>query len=206
MSELLPERLTFCATDEDSDKGKGKKKLLTSILDWVRLFTAIVFRKQPERVPNLLGYQSLIIDAYREFKGDYWMGYDRCFRQRAAAVAQVDKWANIDITLWSLAFASRGATTRCKFCFSTSHDSNNCALMSDAQVPASPPRSWRLPTKCEYSSRRRACFEWNESPSPNCSRPNCIYEHICYLCYQDPLVSNKYHKARQCAKWKLGVM
>ena len=112
-------------------------------------------QKQPKRVPDLLGYQSLIIDAYQEFKGDYWMGYDRCFRQRAAAVAQVDKWTNIDITLWNLAFASRGATTHCKFCFSTSHDPDNCALMNDAQVPATTPRSWRLPTKHEYSSRRR---------------------------------------------------
>ena len=209
MSELLPERLFFCATVEDSDKGQGKKKLLTSILDWVQCFKLIYghsVSKAARKSPRPFGLSVAHNRCLPEFKGDYWMGYNRRFRQRAAVVAQVDKRANIDITLWSLAFASNRATTRCKFCFSTSHDSNNCALMSNTQVPASPPRSWRPPTKHEYSSRRCVCFEWNESPSLNCSRPNCVYEHICYLCYQDPSVSNKYHKARQCAKWKPVVM
>ena len=54
-----------------------------TVLEWV----------VPERV---LGYQSLIIDAHREFKGDYWMGYDRCFQQSATAT-RIDKWVNVNI-------------------------------------------------------------------------------------------------------------
>lgn len=144
LSELLPEKLSFDVAEEDSGKGKSKKKLITSILEWVQcfsLYTAIISQKQPERVPDLLGYQSLIIDAHREFKGDYWMGYDRRFRLRAAAASQVDKWANVDITLWSLAFASRGSSARCKFCFSTSHDSSTCDLSSDTQSSSAPYRT-----------------------------------------------------------------
>ena len=107
LSDLLPERLALGTADE-SAKGKAKKKIIPTILEWVQcfsLYTAIVSRKQPERVPDLLGYQSLIIDAHREFKGDYWMGYDRCFLQSAAAT-RIDKWANVDITLWSVTFGS----------------------------------------------------------------------------------------------------
>ena len=33
MSELLPERLTFDAAEEDPGKGKSKRKLVTSILE-----------------------------------------------------------------------------------------------------------------------------------------------------------------------------
>ena len=132
------------------------------------------------------------------------MGYDRRFRQRAVATHTL-KWANIDTTLWSLAFASRGAATRCRFCFSTAHDSRNCEVTNYAQSSL---RSFgtfeRLPHQ-NYSPGRRFCFEWNESPSPKCSRPNCTYEHICYLCGWDPAVTSKHHKALNCYKWKPGV-
>lgn len=206
LSDLLPERLAFGTVDE-SAKGKTKKKIIPTILEWVQcfsLYTAIVSRKQPERVPDLLGYQSLIIDAHREFKGDYWMGYDRCFRQRAAAT-HIDKWADVDLTLWSVTFGNRTAISRCSLCLSTAHDSNSCELR-DPQLSSTSTRPPNRPSQREYySSRRRICFEWNESLSSRCSHPNCAYEHICYLCYRDPAVTDKYHKAMKCAKWKPGI-
>ena len=166
------------------------------------LYTAIISKKQPDRVADLLAYQSLIIDAHREYKGNYWSGYDRRFRQRAAATQSIH-WASIDSTLWSLAFVSRGTTSQCKYCFSTSHSAEYCDLNSSAQPSTS---SIQTPSRYrDQAPRRRVCFEWNESPLPTCSRPNCSYEHICYLCYQDPSVSNKYHKALQCSKWKPDV-
>ena len=207
MSDLLPERLSLDAIDEDSTKSRSKRKPVLSILDWVQcfsLYTSIISHKQPGRVPDLLGYQSLIIDAQREFQGDHWLGYDRRFRLRAAAT-HPDKWANVDITLWMLAFAGRGARNRCKFCFSTSHDASNCELTNDPQPSNPPPRSSRPPAPQDHVTRRRLCFKWNESPSPRCSRSNCVYDHICYICYRDPLIINKHHKALHCCRWKPGV-
>lgn len=208
MSELLPERLAVDPTSGDSAGSKSKKKLVTSILEWVQcfgLYTAIISKNHPERVPDLLAYQSLIIDAHREYKGDYWSGYDRRFRQRAAATQSI-QWASIDSTLWSMAFASRGTASRCKFCFSTCHNSDNCELNCDNQSSSSSLRSSHPSAHREYASRRCICYEWNETPSPNCSRPKCAYEHICYLCYRDPDVTSKYHKALQCSRWKPGVL
>ena len=159
MSELLPERLASDSTSGDSSLHRSKGKLVTSILEWVQcfsLYTAIISKKQPDRVADLLAYQSLIIDAHREYKGDYWSGYDRRFRQRAAATQSIH-WASIDSTLWSLAFASRGTTSRCKYCFSTSHSAEYCDLNSSAQPPTS-----RIPTPsryCDQAPRRRVCFE-----------------------------------------------
>ena len=61
-----------------------------------------------------MGYQALIIDAYMEYKGDCWMGYDRHFRQMTAS--QPDRsWASIDPTLWNLAFAGQAKTARCTY-------------------------------------------------------------------------------------------
>ena len=52
---------------------------MTNILEWACCFafyTSILSRKQPQPVPDLLGYQSLILLASMAFEGDGWQGYD----------------------------------------------------------------------------------------------------------------------------------
>ena len=80
MAELLPERLGVLCTDDDA-KQRPKKRSL-SILEWLQcyaVYVAVVTNKQPERIPDLMGYQSLVIEAYTEYKNDCWIGYDRRF-------------------------------------------------------------------------------------------------------------------------------
>ena len=208
IAELLLEKLAFSEFEEDADKGKGKKRLVTSILNWAQCFSpyaAIISRKHPERVPDLLGYQSLIIDAQRQFRGDHGMGYSRRFRHRAAATGKNNNWADIDVTVWSLAFVNKDTESRYKFCFSTSHGANSCPLAKDSQPPPGIMQGFQLNSSRSMTSRKRVRFKWNESPMPNCSRRDCAYEHVCYLCYRDPTVANKYHKAIQCGKWQPGL-
>ena len=104
-ADLLPERL---GADGDNDPVKSSKKRrgVTNILEWVRcfgLYISIIAGSAPERVPDLLSYQALIIDAYTEYQGEYWSGYDRQFRQRAV-VTPATSWSTMDTTLWNLAF------------------------------------------------------------------------------------------------------
>lgn len=47
LSELLPEKLSFDVAEEDSGKGKSKKKLITSILEWVQCFSLYTHRGYP---------------------------------------------------------------------------------------------------------------------------------------------------------------
>ena len=130
MAELRPEGL---GTMEDSAPGrstKGKTKMISNILEWIRcfsLYVAILSCSAPHRVPDLLSYQALIIEAQMEYPGDHWLGYDRRFRQRAA-VTKTTKWSKIDTTLWHLAFAGRPSIARCKYCFNVTHCSSDCEL------------------------------------------------------------------------------
>ena len=130
MAEL---RLEGLGTMEDSAPGrstKGKTKMISNILEWIRcfsLYVAILSHSAPHRVPDLLSYQALIIEAQMEYPGDHWLGYDRRFRQRAA-VTKTTKWSKIDTTLWHLAFAGRPSIARCKYCFSVTHCSSDCEL------------------------------------------------------------------------------
>ena len=104
MAELRPEGL---GTMEDSAPGrstKGKTKMISNILEWIRcfsLYVAILSRSAPHRVPDLLSYQALIIEAQMEYPGDHWLGYDRRFRQRAA-VTKTTKWSKILYGTWHL--------------------------------------------------------------------------------------------------------
>jgi len=90
----------------------------------------VISRKQPERILDLLGYQSLLIDAYQEYKGDSWNGYDRRFHLSAAANA-TKVWACINPTLWNLAFTGNVKTSRCTHCFSLTHTSSDCKWAPD---------------------------------------------------------------------------
>ena len=82
MTELLPNRLGISKATSTDDSLKGfrqKKKVLSGILEWVQCFgiyLAVVCRREPHRIQDLLGYQVLIIEASQEYQGDGWIGYD----------------------------------------------------------------------------------------------------------------------------------
>ena len=113
MSELLPDRLGTAALAAGEDQSRipgSRRKVVTNILEWVECFTiyiAVVSRTQPQRVPEMLGYLILILEAHMEYAGDGWLGYDRRFRMAVAGNPSIN-WATIDTTLWNLAFSGKG--------------------------------------------------------------------------------------------------
>ena len=202
LAELLPERLsTYWENDDQSKSTKSKHKTVSNILEWVQCFSiyvAIISRKEPHRVVDLLAYQHLVIQAHQEYQGDCWLGYDRRFRQRAAANPS-RSWSTIDPTLWSLAFSGRASSAICSHCFSTSHSSRDCELNSGSN-PFNHSVT-RPPFKMQSNSnqaRRPLCFDWNESPAPGCPHPACRFDHICYYCARNTAVKDKSHKAIYC--------
>ena len=207
MAELLPDRLGVNAgpvgTSENDDKQspKTKRRQVTNILEWIQcysIYMAVVVEKHPEKIQDLLGYQTLIVEARREYDSDTWLGYDRRFRQNAA-VSPGTVWARIDPTLWNMAFTGQAKSRRCKYCFSLSHQSVECDW-----APANPstqPTNAPPPTNTRFNPRARAdqvCYSWNHSPEPNCAFPGCKYQHVCLYCAKDLQATNKEHKAMYC--------
>ena len=202
MAELPPDHLGP-ATTKPLPK-PSKRCHVSNILEWIRRFSAyiaVISAKQPHRVPDLLGYLTLITEAHMQYAGDGWMGYDRRFRQIAATKPYVT-WAQIDTTLWNLAFSGKARSVRCKFCFSITHTSTECqwspdqgsdpfGTQSQHQVSTQPVTSYPL-------RRRRICMLCNNESTPGCSFPNCKFEHICCLCADDPCTIEKGHKAVMC--------
>ena len=205
MAELLPNHLGSYRNLTLKDKGgvsltledkggvpKSKRRAVTNISEWIQCFSiyiAIIAQKHPERVPDLLGYQYLTIDASIQYEGDSWIEYDRRFRVRAATNS-TKIWASLDPTLWNLAFAGNARISRCKHCFGLTHPSAECEWESEAVQPInSPPQLFMDPA----SQYRRICRKWNNAPVPGCT-----YEHICFTCAYDSTISNKVHKVIHC--------
>ena len=124
MAELLPDRLGCTRSLALEDKGgvpKSKRRAVTNILEWIQCFSvyiAIIALKYPERVPDLLGYQSLIIDASIQYEGDSWVGYDRRFRLSAAANS-TKAWASLDPMEPSLCRQCESLQVQTLLCFDT---------------------------------------------------------------------------------------
>ena len=187
--------------EEDKPTPKLKHRQVTNILKWVQCFNiyiAVISAKSPSRVRDLLSYQTLIIQASMEYKGDGWLGYDRRFRQNVAADPDL-VWVCLDPTFWNIAFAGQGSTTCCSYCFSLTHLSAECEwaqpapkaapmLSTSPYIPLSAPRQTNSPLQ-------PISYNWNYSHSPVCLHPNYKYQHLCVHCYNDPTVANKVHKA-----------
>ena len=143
-AELLPDRMGITATPmflnkrDEKQTVKSRRRQVTTITEWVQCFSiyvAVRAAKQPEKIQDLMGYQALIVEACTEYGSDAWLGYDRRFRQMAAASPDTP-WARIDPTLWNMAFTSKAKAQRCKYCFSLTHPSEECDW-----APASPTSS-----------------------------------------------------------------
>ena len=197
MAELLPDRFGIAKSrpgDESAQPSKHKQRTVTTILKWIQCFSiylAVIAKKQPQRIPDLLAYQTLIIESQLEYQGDAWMGYDRRFRQRAAANPHTS-WSTIDTTLWNLAFAGKARAACCNHCFSLSHASNQCEWAPDI-IPND--SNYRQPPNLKYQP---ICKAWNTDTRPGCSYANCAYKHICWYCSNDPRVLDKAHKGVFC--------
>lgn len=206
MAELLPDRLGVSTTPSRDDKqaAKQKHRQVTNILEWIQCFSiyvAVLTQKHPDRIQDLLGYQALIVEACMEYNSEAWLGYDRRFRQNAAATPGT-VWAKIDPTLWNKAFTGQARAQRCQYCFSLTHKSDDCDWADTASSSQTPKLVAPMaPTKPAVTPRTtRICYAWNHSPDTVCPFPDCAYQHICLYCAKDNQVIHKDHKAIFCKR------
>lgn len=114
--------------------------------------------KQPEKVQDLMGYQTLIVEACIKFGSDAWLGYDCCFWQMVAASPNTP-WAMIDSTLWNMAFTGQAKAQWCIYCFSLKHPYEECnwAPASHTSLVHSS-ANMRVPRRTANS---QVCISWN---------------------------------------------
>jgi len=186
MAELLTDTLISPHYEVDDHTASHKKtpKEVTDIMDWIQCFgmyIAVVSLKEPHRIPDLIGYQNLIVQSSIDSHEGRWIIYDRRFRLKASATT-IQEWSAIDITVWRMAFPERPPAV---------------SNYSTPRPPLYKPPAQSFSGSPSPISAPRVCLEWNESPDPGCPRPSCRFDHICYRCVQTN-VANKKHKAIFC--------
>ena len=157
MGDLIPTRLRL----DDTVRSKLRCSV-TNISEWLQAFAvyvSVIAKKQPHCVPDLMGYQILILEASNEYRNDCWLGYDRHFWQQAASWS-ICKWSDMDSTLWNMAFTGQARTGRCGYCFSLFHTSKDCELASDGGVNVEP--QYLRSRRTVLRPYRLICRHWNE--------------------------------------------
>ena len=114
IGDLVPSHLGF----EETAGSKPKQRSITNISKWLQAFTIYVSVISKKHVPDLMGYQILMLEASNEYQNNRWLAYDRRFRQLAASQPSC-KWSTTDSTLRSLAFTGQ-------HCFSLFHQCIDC--------------------------------------------------------------------------------
>ena len=198
MADLVPQRLGF----EETLRPRQKRQMITNICEWLQAFAvyiSIIAKKQLDRVPDLMGYQVLMLEASNGYKNDCWLAYDRRFRQQAASDPHCT-WSNINTTLcmeFSLYLTSQSNSLQTLFCLF--HSSKQCDLATNPVTAVSESHTYK-PLR-STQRRRLTCHQWNVTRGQNCSYPNCCFEHVCYFCALDPEASDVNHKAIFCPNY-----
>ena len=73
LAELLPDHMGITSTPSFLSDKYEKQPL------------AVLTFKYLDKIQDLMGYQALIIEACMEYGSEAWLGYNRRFRQMAAA-------------------------------------------------------------------------------------------------------------------------
>ena len=103
------------------------RKMIPDLATWLQcysLYVVVVAGKQPERIPELMAYQSLIARASTRYKWPAWLVYDQNFRQEAAN-NPLQSWAKVDPSIYTQCFTDQGFTSEnwCDQCQGLDHTS-----------------------------------------------------------------------------------
>lgn len=200
MAELLRDNLEASRHGElqeptsSASESKRSRREVPDLLSWVQCFStylAVVATQHPERVKQLLAYQTLIVCEGRHCGGKGWLAYDSMFRQQAAGHLEVD-WSKLNSSLYAVTFlAQAGSGKSCVLCLESDHKEDECTLAKARCTPAAvksttgqpeTPRGGSDTARYQEGRARQMCFAWNQG---KCSYPYCHYGHHCIRCGGD---------------------
>lgn len=215
-------------SDTTSSQLRAAQREIPDILSWFQcfgVFASVVASKHPDKVLQLLAYQTTIVREARRCGGAGWQAYDTMFRQHAATDPFTD-WSKLNSSLYAVTFLaqSNGRGRCCQYCLESDHGGQECALAPNYQ-PDRPQRpggwgpmaggrlgegrnDWRQEPSTGGKGKTRmarqlqldrVCYAWNDG---DCKFPACRYQHVCAKCqgeHRAPACSTYPHKQREAA-------
>lgn len=136
-SKVLPQMLEGQVILIQSADLIQSRKMIPDLATWLQcyaLYVAVVAAKQPERIPELMAYQSQIARASSRYKWPAWLVYDQNFRQEAANNPS-QSWSKVDPSIYAQCFTDQALTSEnwCEQCHGLDHISSQCPLKPHKQ-------------------------------------------------------------------------
>ena len=103
----------------------SNRREVPDFLSWLQCFgvyASIVATHKPDKIRQLLAYQTLMIREARRSGGGGWQGYDSMFRHLAATMPSTD-WGQLNSALYAVTFMAQqnGRGKTCQYCLETDH-------------------------------------------------------------------------------------
>lgn len=157
------------------------RKLVPDLSTWLQcfaLYTAAVTQDNPERMAELMAYQTAIAKASQRYKWPSWVIYDSSFRQELAGV-EGQSWARVDPSIYSLCFTGQaiGAENWCSVCQTLDHTVQTCPVK-----PRKRPWSSAFANQQSMGAGvKETCRRFNRGGECRFGR-ECRYRHSCEAC------------------------
>ncbi len=205
MAEFLRDNLEAIRRGALSDQltvphqPRRNRREVPDLLSWVQCFgtyMAVITAKHPERIRQLLAYQTLVVREARRCGGRGWLAYDSMFRQQVAGNTEAD-WSKLNSSLYAVSFlAHAGGGKTCSLSMESDHGDDDCALATPKAggsggkypKPVTRQEGVELGARFAKGKTKMVCFAWNQG---KCNFPYCRYRHVCVKCSGD-------HRITQC--------
>ena len=106
-------------------------KLVSDLTTWLQcfaLYAAAVNQNQPERMAEMMAYQTIIAKASQRYRWPSWAIYDNTFRQEMAGTTG-QSWARVDPSIYSLCFTGQAiGESWCGTCQTLDHTPQTCPV------------------------------------------------------------------------------
>lgn len=177
------------------------RKIIPDLATWVQcfsLYVAVVATKFPERIPELMAYQSTIAKASQKYRWPSWIVYDQNFRQEAAG-NPAQSWAKVDPSVFAQCFTGQAmsAESWCAKCQSLDHTSTNCPYRQKKRPwnTAFGTSSSQLPGRSGTDTP--VCIKYNKFNGDCKFGKDCRFLHVCSSCREYHPCSHPLHKKHQ---------
>ena len=138
MAELLRDNLEMQRREDSQGQqalsvpAHTRRREIPDLLSWVSCFgvyMAVLCKKYPEMIKQLLAYQTMIIREARRCGGNGWLQYDSCFQQQVAGNPDAD-WSSLNTSLYAVTFLAQGGRggQSCASCMESDHTQQDCAM------------------------------------------------------------------------------
>ena len=165
------------------------RRLVPDLATWAQCFgllTAVVARRQPQKVTDLMAYLAIVSKASQKYRWPSWVIYDQHFRMEAAG-NPTQSWAKVDPSLYAQCFTGQARTAEnwCSHCQGLDHSSLRCPFKPQKRswgsafgqpAPAAPGKP--VPP----GAGGTVCQKYNRFNGDCHYGKQCRYSHVCSRC------------------------